>query len=87
MILSFKRLQNWLRICNLKLEYSHSSGHSGYDDMKKVLEDIQPDMIFPIHTEKPEVFKEFTKEKSFFHNLDNLIILNHNNLKIFYQEI
>lgn len=66
MILSFKRLQNWLRICNLKLEYSHSSGHLGYDDMKKVLEDFQPDMIFPIHTEKPEVFKEFTKKKNHF---------------------
>ena len=36
MILSFRRLKNWLRMCNLKLEYSHTSGHLSSDDMKKI---------------------------------------------------
>ncbi len=66
MILSFSRLKNWLRMCNLKLEYSHTSGHLSYDDMKKVLEDVQPDVLFPIHTENPEVFKELTNKKIIF---------------------
>jgi len=61
MRLSFKRLQNWLEICNFELNYSHTSGHIGRDVMRDFLDEIKPQKIIPIHTEKPEKFIELTK--------------------------
>ncbi|MGQ9781596.1 MAG: MBL fold metallo-hydrolase RNA specificity domain-containing protein [Nitrososphaeria archaeon] len=43
----------------------HASGHASEEDIIKVIERIDPDKIIPIHTEKPEWFKE---------NFDNVII-------------
>ncbi|MHA1150933.1 MAG: MBL fold metallo-hydrolase [Promethearchaeota archaeon] len=61
MRLSFKRLMNWLKMCNLKLEYAHTSGHLGYDAMKEFIAEVKPDRIIPIHTENPKIFSELTK--------------------------
>lgn len=63
MRLSFRRLQNWLKMCNLKLDYAHTSGHLDYDAMQEFLAEVNPDLIIPIHTERPKVFSELTKTK------------------------
>jgi len=64
MILSFKRLQNWLRACNFKLEYAHTSGHVNRKRMGEFLEEVRPSKLFPIHTEQPKVFFEVGYKKT-----------------------
>jgi len=55
---SFNRLLNWLKLCNLKLEYAHTSGHCFPEDLAKAIEIINPTSLVPIHTENPEKFRE-----------------------------
>ena len=59
MILDMKRVQNWLDHFGLKLEHAHASGHAGKEDIKEVVQTIDAKKVVPIHTEHPEVFKEF----------------------------
>lgn len=54
---TFTRLLNWLKLCNLKLEYAHTSGHCFPNDLKRAIEVINPENVIPIHTEHPEEFK------------------------------
>jgi len=59
MILDMKRVQNWLDHFGLKLEHAHASGHAGKEDIKEIVQTIDAKKVVPIHTEHPEVFKEF----------------------------
>ena len=34
----------------------HTSGHADSDAIKMVIDTVQPDMVFPMHTEVPEFF-------------------------------
>jgi ribonuclease J len=69
----FVRLDQWLRFFSLtpsgfKMEGDppkpqfvkgfHASGHLSQADLVKVIEEIDPDKIVPIHTQHPEWFKE-----------------------------
>lgn len=38
--------------------YLHTSGHADFKEIKKVCATVQPKMIIPIHSEKPEVFEQ-----------------------------
>lgn len=55
---NFNRLLNWLKLCDLKLEYAHTSGHCFPDDLAKTIEIINPTSLIPIHTEFPGKFRE-----------------------------
>jgi ribonuclease J len=35
----------------------HASGHLSQEDLVKIVEEIDPDTIIPIHTQHPEWFK------------------------------
>ena len=58
MELDFKKAENWLKHFNL-FPYAqvHASGHLCYDEIKEVIETVQPRTVIPIHTEHPDVFK------------------------------
>ena len=43
--------------------YLHTSGHADYDTLKKVCKLLNPRMIIPIHSEKPEVFEKMRTYK------------------------
>ena len=47
---------------NLKLEYIHTSGHATVNILKQLAGALEPKCIIPIHTEKPEKFKEYFGE-------------------------
>jgi ribonuclease J len=68
----FQRLSQWLRFFNLKsvgfkmtgdppkpefVKGFHASGHLSQNDLIKVIEEIDPDKIIPIHTQHPEWFR------------------------------
>lgn len=42
--------------------YLHTSGHADFDAIKSVCQAVNPNLIIPIHTEKPEAFEKFGLE-------------------------
>jgi ribonuclease J len=37
----------------------HASGHLNYDEIRDVVETVQPKVLIPVHTQHPEVFQNF----------------------------
>jgi len=58
MEISFERMTNWLHHFDITFFQSHCSGHINGDDLKELITTIQPQKIYPIHTEHPELFKK-----------------------------
>ena len=56
MEISYYRLQNWLNYFDLRFYQAHCSGHISGSELKGIIEEINPKMLFPIHTEHPERF-------------------------------
>ncbi len=82
---SFERLWNWLRrfkfvVYGFKIEKSglsfdrkfHASGHISRDELIKVIEKIDPDIIIPVHTEDPFWFKENFENPKVFKNGESM---------------
>jgi mRNA degradation ribonuclease J1/J2 len=61
MELSYDRMQNWLTHFNLEFHQAHCSGHICGSELKDVLSTINPAILFPIHTEHPEMFATLTQ--------------------------
>lgn len=53
-----KKVKKWLDHFNLKLEKGkyHASGHANGTEILNMIREIQPDSIYPIHTEHVECF-------------------------------
>ncbi|MBU5689831.1 MAG: MBL fold metallo-hydrolase [Candidatus Aenigmatarchaeota archaeon] len=75
--IDYNRMMNWLNHFRLKFENAHASGHASENEIKEIIKSIKPKNVFPIHTQHPEIFKNFAKnvvfaeyEKSI--NLNNL---------------
>ncbi len=59
MELDQKRIDNWLKLLGLYPERRiHSSGHASGPAIFEMIEKISPKKLFPIHTEKPKIFKK-----------------------------
>jgi len=59
--ISFERLLNWLEHFGVAVYHIHSSGHATPLDIKEVIERAQPEIIIPVHTQYPLLFKNFVK--------------------------
>jgi ribonuclease J len=59
MEISFKRMKNWLDYFGMNLVQNHCSGHATGLDIKELVKEINPKVLFPIHTEFPGVFRKF----------------------------
>ncbi len=59
MEISYDRMHNWLNHFDLRFVQSHCSGHICGEDLKELITKISPKKLYPIHTEKPELFKKF----------------------------
>jgi ribonuclease J len=58
MELDLKKAQNWLTHFGLyPYTQIHASGHLNYDEIKEVVETVQPKVLIPVHTQHPEVFQ------------------------------
>jgi ribonuclease J len=62
MEISYERMHNWLNHFNVKFFQSHCSGHINGTDLKDLIKMINPKELFPVHTEKPELFKNLNKD-------------------------
>ena len=58
MAMDFDRLQNWTKLFGMEFRQSHCSGHANWRDIKEMIKRIDAKIVAPIHTEKPEAFKE-----------------------------
>ncbi len=56
MEISYDRMRNWLKHFDLRFVQSHCSGHINGDDLKSLIRNIKPHTVYPIHTEKPQLF-------------------------------
>jgi len=59
MKLDEERKENWLAHFNIKKFSTHASGHASGKEIKQMIDEIKPKQVFPMHTEKPELFKTF----------------------------
>ena len=58
MELDLKKAENWLTHFGLyPYTQIHASGHLNYDEIKDVVETVQPKVLIPVHTQHPEVFQ------------------------------
>lgn len=76
-VFSFLRLWNWLQYFGFEVhgfkvdKYGrpifekglHASGHISREELRKVIEEVDPDYVIPVHTEKPELFRWAFGEK------------------------
>lgn len=64
MEIDFERLKNWLEHYGLPQYHIHVSGHVMPLQLRSVVEKINPGIVFPVHTEHPELFKKFVGDLS-----------------------
>jgi ribonuclease J len=51
------RVENWLKHFGLyPYEQAHASGHAAGPEIRKLIQEISPKTVFPVHTEHPELF-------------------------------
>ncbi|MHA1330595.1 MAG: MBL fold metallo-hydrolase [Candidatus Hodarchaeales archaeon] len=58
--IDYNRMMNWIKHFNLNILQLHASGHAPKLDLKKIVEEISPEIIIPIHTEHPEKYNSLT---------------------------
>ena len=57
--IELERVENWLRHFDLYPYHQiHASGHASGLELKKLIAEISPKAVFPVHTEKPERFRD-----------------------------
>jgi ribonuclease J len=49
-----KRVQQWPEHFNLDMKNAHASGHISQPEIREMVEEIDPEKLFAIHTEVPE---------------------------------
>jgi len=59
MLLDEERKRHWLDHFGLREYAAHASGHASGPELKAMITEINPERVFPVHTERPELFKEF----------------------------
>jgi ribonuclease J len=57
MEISYERMKAWINHFNLKFVQSHCSGHINGSDLKELIKNVTPKVLFPIHTEHPGIFR------------------------------
>jgi ribonuclease J len=59
-----ERVLNWLKLFDLELhgmenqDRLHASGHASGPEIFETISKIKPKHVFPIHTEKPTIFRD-----------------------------
>ncbi|MCE8426709.1 MAG: ribonuclease J, partial [Candidatus Methanoperedens sp.] len=75
-VIDFVRLWNWMKFFDFKVrgfridetdgkpvfeKGYHASGHASAAELLKIIEDIDPEIVLPVHTENPEFFVDNLK--------------------------
>ncbi|MCL7475820.1 MAG: MBL fold metallo-hydrolase [ANME-2 cluster archaeon] len=49
---------NWMDRFGLEFHQAHASGHCSRDEIFQIIRKISPKMVYPVHTEHPELFRQ-----------------------------
>ncbi len=52
----FETVQQFLKDNGIDLEVIHTSGHATFQDLKKLVSALRPEMVIPIHTFEPQMY-------------------------------
>jgi len=74
MEISYKRMLNWINFFDLDFVQSHCSGHIFGADLKELIETVKPKVLFPIHTEKPGIFRKLSMRTRMIKEGKNYVI-------------
>jgi len=58
----FERVVNWLDHFGLPMYHVHCSGHIMPGELKAALGRMEPKMVYPVHTEHPELYAKFVSD-------------------------
>ena len=58
-VIDEQRLNNWLDHFHIKKYHYHASGHASGTDIRRLVEQVKPKLLMPIHTEHEDLFKQF----------------------------
>ncbi len=66
--LTEEKLKNWLKLLKINLPdcepiYVHASGHASGQELVEMIEEVNPKLVFPVHTENSEIFKRMVSER------------------------
>lgn len=61
--IDLNRLGNWLSHFGLDYKHVHASGHAPGTDIVKMINEVKPKLLMPIHTEKPDEFSKLVSNK------------------------
>jgi len=56
---SLDRLKKYLDALGVPIQYLHTSGHAKISDLKRMVRALKPKTLIPVHTYRPELFKEY----------------------------
>lgn len=62
MAIDFERMMNWLNRFKIPLRHAHASGHADGRQLKRIAEFIGPKVLYPIHTDRAEMFSRIIKK-------------------------
>jgi len=62
MEIDFEKMLNWLERFGVPQYHIHVSGHALPYQLKWAFEEINPEKVFLVHTEKPELYKRFLSD-------------------------
>jgi len=63
MVIAFDRLLHWLAFHGTcQYHEIHVSGHCEREDLKRIIEEANPEVLIPVHTEHPELMKQMFGE-------------------------
>jgi len=54
-------MHNWIDHFKMEFHQLHASGHLNMEQVKSMIGEIKPRMVFPVHTENQHLFKKFTR--------------------------
>jgi ribonuclease J len=58
-----ERINNWINHFKIRMFRTHVSGHASGTLLKKAVKNINPKILFPVHTEHPGIFRKFARTK------------------------
>ncbi len=62
MEISYERMKAWIKHFNLRFVQSHCSGHINGTDLKELIKNVTPKVLFPVHTEHPGIFRTLSMQ-------------------------
>jgi len=51
--------ENWMTHFGIEFHKAHCSGHASKADLERVVKEINPEILIPVHTSRPEEFRKF----------------------------